>query len=60
MEPNATLDTLIAAALEGEADTLKARAADLVGWLERGGFAPTEAKCSRVHDIRPVWQRGEG
>ncbi len=40
MDPNATFELLIEAAIEGDADVLLESAADLAAWIEGGGFPP--------------------
>lgn len=41
MDPDATLQNIIDAAVAGEADELRYFANELAGWLDLGGFAPT-------------------
>ena len=42
MDPNATLQRIIEAAWQGEADELQDAAQDLASWFRNGGFAPTK------------------
>jgi hypothetical protein len=41
MDPTATLELIIEAALEGDAAALREAADNLAAWIERGGFSPT-------------------
>jgi hypothetical protein len=40
MDPNATLERIIDAAVSGDASELMDAAADLANWLRQGGYAP--------------------
>jgi hypothetical protein len=40
MDPNATLEKSILAAVTGETDDLREAAEDLADWLDSGGFRP--------------------
>ena len=40
MDPNACLERLVDAAVEGDAAELMAAAEDLADWLRKGGFPP--------------------
>lgn len=40
MDPNATLEALIEAALNGDADELREMAEHLADWLDKRGFPP--------------------
>ena len=45
MDPQATWNELLACHADGRADDAREAAASLLGWLERGGFAPTTLDC---------------
>jgi hypothetical protein len=44
MDPDACLARLLDAATRGDADELADAAADLAGWLQRGGFPPRDPR----------------
>ncbi len=41
MDPDAALERIIEAALQGNADELRSAAEDLASWLDADGFHPT-------------------
>lgn len=43
MDPNAALQLIAEALAEGDAATARAACADLLDWLQRGGFRPAAA-----------------
>lgn len=47
MDPDACLDRLIDAAVAGHAGELAWAAAELAGWLRRGGFPPRDPRGQR-------------
>jgi hypothetical protein len=44
MDPDASLDRLLDAAIAGDAEELRWAADDLAGWLERGGYRPRDPR----------------
>lgn len=46
MDPNATLELLVDAALSGDAEAVREHAANLADWLDKGGFKPG------LHELR--------
>lgn len=57
MDPNATLQLIIDAALEGDSATLLDSARDLAEWLDKGGAAPTRNEIAR-EALRRDWAIG--
>jgi hypothetical protein len=47
MDPDARLDRLLDATVNGDPDELLAAAADLAAWLRRGGFPPHDPRAGR-------------
>lgn len=48
MDPNANVNDLINALDTGDWATARERAQDLLGWLRRGGFAPSGDHLNRL------------
>lgn len=55
MDPQAAWDQLLAAYAAGDWDRIQETATDLLGWLDRGGFAPTINP--QTPDLDSEWNR---
>ncbi len=48
MDPNATLELIVEAAVEGDTAALLEAAANLAQWIDGGGFAPGPSAAHRA------------
>ncbi len=55
MDPDATLNELIEAAVNGDTAMLRDAADDLVLWLKRGGFTPADPRAGKLEEDLTRW-----